>query len=1045
VVIGKQALWSVALFALASSAGAQDQYIRLDGSLGPDVPVPVTVVDLGEGRQARHYEISDTLGAFSPGDENLFFSFSKFKIPTDGSATFVSALFPERVVARVTGDERSFIDGVLRCAIPGADLYLLNPNGVTLEAGANVQMSEGSLYVSTADLLRFGPDEPAFDAHDTTENPSLSSAHPSAFGFLGRNPKRIELARPAGLSVPAGQTLSFVGTDEPRAAGDPLQGIMIHGVLWGPAIVTAPGATLQLASAGAAAAVDIPVNLGDLDPAEMPPGSLGDVVIGRNALIRMNSFGETPAGRVVIRGERFVLDRSAIEASNDAALPAAGPIDIAVSGAIEIEPDSVITTRTSGTKAAGGISLRADSLTVTGDATGVAWIRSWATNEADGAPIEIDARSVTLQGGAAVSSLTNNAGGGGGIAVVAESFEVRDGATVKSEAIGAGTEAGTGGAIQIAADSVVVADGGVIQSLADAGGDGGAIQIAADSVVVADGGVIESLADAGGDGGAIEITAGSLIVRKEVDRDEATHIASIAGDEVEVRPEGEEVQGGALTVRADTVNLVGGGQLITRTEGAGNAGALSVLDADTVAMTGRDAGDAPSGITSRAIKAATGDGGLLTVDTRVLFVGNGAELSSATKSRGDAGKLVIRASEEVVVDGGEYGNSLISSSSVATGDNPVVLGNGGDLSITTRALELTGGGQVTASAMGTSDAGDVEIRAERVEIAGAGGPGSANASGVFSRSNTQGLPEGYVSGRGGELTILAEEDVLISGRGRVSVSTNGPGHAGSILLVAGGTVDLSSDASITALSQDTGSGGDGGAITVWADRVLQSGGSEIAARSQGSGLAGNITIHALERFESEDSAVTTEASHSSGGQVAIDAGTSVYLDNAEIATNVIDGTGGGGDVLVQAPFVTLDGGRILAGADEGAAGNITIASDTFLSSTPLIVNEQMQIPGVGRTSILDATSGDPALSGEVEIDAPDTDLIAKLEPLPASFLDASALLGGPCAARTERAGSFTIVGREAVPVPPDAELPPIGAAPAEAAPIDGCSLGEETP
>ena len=112
---------------------------------------------------ARHYEIPDTLGAFSSGDVNLFFSFSMFGIPTDGSATFVSALFPERVVARVTGGERSVIDGVLRCAIPGADLYLLNPSGVTLTEGANVQMSEGSLYVSTADLLRFAVDEP-FDA-----------------------------------------------------------------------------------------------------------------------------------------------------------------------------------------------------------------------------------------------------------------------------------------------------------------------------------------------------------------------------------------------------------------------------------------------------------------------------------------------------------------------------------------------------------------------------------------------------------------------------------------------------------------------------------------------------------------------------------------------------------------------------------------------------------------------------------------------------------------------------------------------------------------
>ena len=160
--------------------------------------------------------------------------------------------------------------------------------------------------------------------------------------------------------MPAGHTLSFVGADQPVPDADPIQGIEITGMLLGAPIVAAPGATLQLASAGAAAAVDIPVDLSDLDPADVQPGSLGNVVIGPNAVIRMNSAGDTPAGRVVIRGERFVLDRSTLEARNSAAGDAAGPIDIAVSGPIEIEPGSTLTTWTAGTAAAGGISLRAD-------------------------------------------------------------------------------------------------------------------------------------------------------------------------------------------------------------------------------------------------------------------------------------------------------------------------------------------------------------------------------------------------------------------------------------------------------------------------------------------------------------------------------------------------------------------------------------------------------------------------------------------------------------------------------------------------------------
>ena len=121
---------------------------------------------------------------------------------------------------------------------------------------------------------------------------------------------------------------------------------------------------------------------------------------------------------------------------------------------------------------------------------------------------------------------------------------MRDGATVKSEARGAGPEAGTGSAIRIAADSVVVTDGGQIVSRADAGGDGG----------------------------AIEITAGSVLVSNETDRPEGTFIASIAGRTSKPDRLGEEVQGGALTIRADTVDLIDGGQLFARTEGAGKRG-----------------------------------------------------------------------------------------------------------------------------------------------------------------------------------------------------------------------------------------------------------------------------------------------------------------------------------------------------------------------------------------------------------------------------------------------------------------------------------------
>src|SRR4051812_13178334 len=95
-----------------SSAG-----VSTDGRVGARVTLagPAVVIPASLGRQAG---------------PNLFHSFDSFSIGTNGSATFTGPGSVRNVLARVTGDGATTIDGRLACAIPGANLYLLNPNGV---------------------------------------------------------------------------------------------------------------------------------------------------------------------------------------------------------------------------------------------------------------------------------------------------------------------------------------------------------------------------------------------------------------------------------------------------------------------------------------------------------------------------------------------------------------------------------------------------------------------------------------------------------------------------------------------------------------------------------------------------------------------------------------------------------------------------------------------------------------------------------------------------------------------------------------------------
>jgi hypothetical protein len=243
-------------------------------------------------------------------------------------------------------------------------------------------------------------------------------------------------------------------------------------------------------------------------------------------------------------------------------------------------------------------------------------------------------------------------------------------------------------------------------------------------------------------------------------------------------------------------------------------------------------------------------------------------------------------------------------------------------------------------------------------------------------------------------------------------------------------------------------------------------GAVITAQSTGVEPAGSVEIDAGGRFEATGfsvrddgtttrSGVTTTSNISSGGRIRIAASDLVYLLGGQIRTDVKLGAGGGGDVVIGDPelgipkSVVLNEGRVIASALDGKGGNIDIATGTFFASAPFEIDPGTPLPERG--SFLDATSKSD-LDGRIDVDPPETELVTELAALPAAFLDASALLGSACEARTSRAGSFQVVNRNAADLaPPDAALAPVGrqhAAPGvRALPVgtDRCASPEETP
>ena len=93
-----------------------------DGTLGGGQPGPLAKDANGV------FSITPALGRQF--GANLFYSLSQLNLDKGETADFVGPASVQHVLTRVTGGGASSIDGTLRCAIPRATLYLINPAGV---------------------------------------------------------------------------------------------------------------------------------------------------------------------------------------------------------------------------------------------------------------------------------------------------------------------------------------------------------------------------------------------------------------------------------------------------------------------------------------------------------------------------------------------------------------------------------------------------------------------------------------------------------------------------------------------------------------------------------------------------------------------------------------------------------------------------------------------------------------------------------------------------------------------------------------------------
>ena len=247
----------------------------------------------------------------------------------------------------------------------------------------------------------------------------------------------------------------------------------------------------------------------------------------------------------------------------------------------------------------------------------------------DGGDISISARSITLTGGATLSSSADSTGNAGNITLNASSISLDNlGGSDPGIGITAGslssTAGGHGGHVDITADSLSLTEGAVIDVSTGGLGDAGSVAIHG-GVITLDSGAstaftgidarsFNSTLSRGGSAGSVSLAGTSLQILggSAVTTDSASNapVGSLNVNVSDLTIDGRGVfpsaidatgllarstgssglaTGGLLTVQANRITLLGGGQISTESLGGGPGGTLTLTASQSIMLDGQNA------------------------------------------------------------------------------------------------------------------------------------------------------------------------------------------------------------------------------------------------------------------------------------------------------------------------------------------------------------------------------------------------------------------------------------------------------------------------
>ena len=425
-------------------------------------------------------------------------------------------------------------------------------------------------------------------------------------------------------------------------------------------------------------------------------------------------------------------------------------------------------------------------------------------------------------------------------------------------------------------------------------------------------------------------------------------------------------RGGEILITSNSLEVSNGAQLVSETDGIGDAGNISIEVASHVLF---DNGLAMSEVEDNAI----GTGGNIDINAQSIEVVNGGQLQSGTRGIGQSGNIILSAQNRVVFDG-TTSDRIFRSTAFSDVSNSAG-GDGGNIEITATSLEIRNGAQLQTSTSGNGNAGNVVINVQDLLLSaenpdqpfnsvilsrvnplanGSGGNIQVTADSVSFRDGAGAVVGTFGNGDSGNINIFSDSLEILDGA-QFQAFTFGAGDAGKVTIEARNRVNLQGTSSsgrpvtiFTSTSSVSGQGNDiwitspilqiqdgalllastestqsSGDIVLSVGRLELSGGGRIETGSFGGGAAGNVRIDATEGIlvSGQDASFTERAS-----LIPVIA---EVLEPQSTISVLSSGTGAAGNIVIGAagttPEIILDaGGRIIAESAAVDGGNITI-------------------------------------------------------------------------------------------------------------------------